>query len=64
MKRPVSLKKYLRVWSITILSLMMVMSFSSVSYSQWHYGIGTGFFGLNIDGDVGLNTSLLKTILI
>ena len=36
---------------------MVVMSFSSVSNAQWNYGIGTGMFGLNIDGDIGFNTT-------
>jgi len=58
MKRPVSFKKHLKLWSVTLLSLVIVMSFSSVSSAQWHYGIGTGIFGLNIDGDIGLGSSL------
>jgi hypothetical protein len=41
---------------LTLLSVLMVISFTSVSYAEWSYGLGTGLFRLNIDGDIGLDT--------
>ncbi len=38
--------------------LTALLTTSSVAFAEdWKFGIGTGFFGLNIDGDVGLDTS-------
>lgn len=58
MKRSKSIKQKVKLWSVTILSLVMVMSFSSLSYAEWNYGIGTGMFALNLDGTIGMNTVL------
>ncbi|KGJ96031.1 hypothetical protein [Thalassotalea sp. ND16A] len=41
----------------TILLTALLTTSSVAMAEEWKFGIGTGFFGLNIDGDVGLNTS-------
>jgi len=51
------IKSRMKWLSLTMLSVLMVISFTSVSYAKWSYGIGTGFFALNLDGDIGLNTN-------
>ena len=56
MKRFEKLNRRMKVFALTMLSVLMVISFTSVSYAEWSYGIGTGLLRLNIDGDVGLNT--------
>ena len=38
-----------------ILSALLTVS-SVAAADDWKFGIGTGFFALNIDGDIGLNT--------
>jgi hypothetical protein len=48
----------MKVLSIALLSLLIAISFTSVSHAEWSHGIGTGFFGLNIEGDIGVNTVL------
>ena len=58
MKRFVSIKQHLKLWSVSLLSLVIVMGFSSVSHAEWKYGIGTGMFLLNLDGDIGLTTNI------
>jgi hypothetical protein len=45
-----------KVLCIILLNLLIAISFCSVSYADWSFGIGTGIFGLNIDGDVGMDT--------
>jgi hypothetical protein len=45
-----------KVFVLTVLSVLMVISYASVSYAEWSYGIGTGFFRLNAKGDQGFNT--------
>jgi len=47
-----------KVLSLTLLSLLMAISFTSVSYADWSFGIGTGLFGLNVDGEIGFHTNL------
>jgi hypothetical protein len=51
--RPFAVKKVL---CLILLNLLIAISFCSVSYADWSFGIGTGIFGLNIDGDVGMDT--------
>ena len=51
-----------KVLTVTLMNLLMVISFTSVSYAEWSYGIGTGFFGLNIDGTVGVTTTLAGAV--
>ncbi len=57
MKKYGKLKSGMKFFAITMLSLLMVISFTSVSYAEWSYGIGTGLFRMNIDGDIGMNTN-------
>jgi hypothetical protein len=58
MKRGGKRNPRMKIFAITMLSVLMVISFTSVSYAEWSYGIGTGIFRLNIDGDVGVQTRL------
>ena len=39
-----------------------LLAASSVSAKQWHFGIGTGFAGTKLDGDVGLYSPIVGTI--
>ena len=41
-----------------LLGIFIVMNFSAVAYAEWHYGIGTGPFRLNAQGDQGFNTAI------
>ena len=41
-----------------LLCLAMVLGFNAAAYAEWHYGIGTGFTRLNVDGDMGFNTQI------
>jgi hypothetical protein len=43
---------------LILLGIFIVMNFSAVAYAEWHYGIGTGPFRLNAQGDQGLNTTI------
>jgi hypothetical protein len=47
-----------------LLSLLMIIGIATNSHAEWKHGIGTGFFGLNLEGDVGINTVLAGPILI
>lgn len=38
--------------------LSLLMGFSSSALAEWHFGIGTGFAALSVDGDQGLHTNL------
>ncbi len=42
----------------TMIILGMIFSTSLLAEGGWKHGIGTGFYTLNIDGDLGLNTAL------
>lgn len=53
-----TLKSSIKVLSLTLMSFLIAISFTSVSYAEWNHGIGTGIFRLNIEGDVGVNTVL------
>lgn len=46
----------MKIFTLIILSVLMVLSYTSVSYAKWNYGIGTGLFRMNADGDQGFNT--------
>lgn len=56
------IKSRMKWLSLTLLSLLIVLSFTSVTYAEWNHGIGTGFFWLNLDGDMGINTTLAGPI--
>ena len=50
-----------RYFAAGLLCLAMVIGFNATAkaaYSDWSYGIGTGFFALNLDGDIGWDTAL------
>ncbi|MCK5505523.1 MAG: hypothetical protein KAJ10_10190 [Thermodesulfovibrionia bacterium] len=58
MKELTKFKSRMKVLSLTLLSLLIAISYTSVSYAEWSHGIGTGIFMLNLEGDVGVNTTL------
>jgi hypothetical protein len=41
-----------------LLCLTMIIGFNATAYADWNYGIGTGLFRLNVEGDVGFNTQI------
>ena len=43
---------------LIVAALTMVVVSPAVAQDKWQFGIGTGFLGLNIDGDEGFTTSL------
>lgn len=43
---------------LILAALTMVLGSPAVAQDEWEFGIGTGFFGLNIDGDEGFTTAL------
>jgi len=64
MKGFAKFKSKMKSLSLTLLSLLIALSCASVSYAEWNHGIGTGFFGLNLEGDVGINTVLAGPVLV
>jgi len=64
MKRSGKINRYLKLWSLALLSFLMIISVASNSYAEWNHGIGTGFFGLNLEGNIGIHTTLAGSILI
>jgi hypothetical protein len=45
-----------------IFGMCFLFAASAVQAQGWEYGIGTGFDGLNFDGDGGFNTNLAGPI--
>jgi Outer membrane protein beta-barrel domain len=41
-----------------ILGVLMLVGFTPASYAEWSYGIGTGLFRMNAQGDQGFNTQI------
>ena len=41
-----------------VMAVLCMVGFSSVAWAEWHYGIGTGFTRLNIEGDIGVDIAL------
>jgi hypothetical protein len=39
-----------------VAALTFALAPAAVAKDEWEFGIGTGFFGLNIDGDAGIST--------
>lgn len=39
-------------------SALLLSGLASTASAQWNYGIGTGIFRMNIDGDIGLHTDI------
>ncbi len=56
MRRSEKLNRRMKIFVLTMLSVLMVISYASVSYAAWSYGIGTGLFRMNAKGDQGFNT--------
>ena len=52
------MKKISRKCLLLALPLLFVIGFSSTAQAKWQNGIGTGFTGLNYEGDIGFNTLL------
>jgi hypothetical protein len=53
-----------KILSLGVMSLLLVISLASVSYAEWSHGIGTGIFMLNIEGDIGVNTTLAGPVMV
>jgi len=49
---------------INVLLYLFVTVFATQSFASddWKHGIGTGFFALNLEGDVGMHTNLLGPV--
>ena len=63
MKNYRKVKSGMNVLSIFLLSLLTAICITSASYAaEWSHGIGTGFFGLNLEGNVGIHTTLAGQI--
>ena len=45
-------------WLIVLCVLGVVMNYSAVAKAEWNFGVGTGLFRLNVDGDIGFHTNL------
>jgi hypothetical protein len=41
------------IWLVIVVGML-----ASVANAEWKYGIGTGLFFLNVDGDIGINTEI------
>jgi len=47
----------------TLIILLVTLSASSTfAQDEWRHGFGTGLFALNLDGDAGMNTTLLGPV--
>lgn len=57
MERSGKLSLIMKVFSIMLLTLSII-SLSGVADAEWHFGLGTGISGLNIDGDLGFHSTL------
>jgi len=49
-------------WKMKCLLLLMpallLINFNGLAHAEWSFGIGTGLFRLNVDGDVGFHTNI------
>jgi len=45
-------------WLVVLCVLFVAVGYGTVASAEWHFGIGTGLFRLNIDGDMGFDTNL------
>jgi hypothetical protein len=41
-----------------VLVFLLVVGNSAMADAEWNYGVGTGFFFLNVDGTIGLNSTI------
>ena len=57
MKKPGRLSSFIKPFYL-ILTFLMVMGFGTSAHAEWNYGIGTGFAGMSVDGDVGFHTNI------
>lgn len=57
-------KSSMKCLSLTLLSILITLSFTSVTYAKWSHGLGTGIFRLNIEGNIGVNTTLAGPVTI
>jgi hypothetical protein len=51
----------MKAMRIALVAVALTVIFAPAALAEedeWQFGIGTGFFGLNIDGDVGITTAL------
>ena len=45
-------------WLVVLCVLAVAVGYGTVASAEWHFGIGTGLFRLNVDGDIGFHTNL------
>lgn len=64
MKRFGKVKQYVKLLSVTMISFLMIIGAAPNSYADWYYGIGTGLFGLNVDGNMGTHLPLAGSIVL
>ena len=57
MKKPVKLTWCMKFFFFMLVGLLSI-SLSGVAHADWSFGIGTGIFRLNIDGDMGFDTAI------
>jgi hypothetical protein len=51
-------RQYLASTLIIAAGLTLIPSSTVMAQDDWHFGLGTGFFGLNIKGDTGFTTAI------
>jgi hypothetical protein len=49
---------------LSVVFILGVMSYSTVAYAEWHFGIGTGLFNLHAEGDEGFHTNLTGPVVL
>jgi hypothetical protein len=50
------MRKHIAATIMIVAALTFALAPAAVAKDEWEFGIGTGFFGLNIDGDAGIST--------
>ena len=40
------------------LAFLLILGFGAAANAEWHYGIGTGFSAMTVDGDQGFHTNI------
>lgn len=56
-------KRGVRLVALAAVVVAFVAASGAHAADEWRFGIGTGFFGLNVDGDVGFDTALGTVVL-
>ena len=41
-----------------VISLACILGFATAAHAEWHFGIGTGFAAMNVDGDLGFTVNI------